>query len=653
VRTSPIVAANVIFDEAEHAPPSAPLYGDVYHPHQGALEQARHIFLRGSGLPERWRGRTQFTVVETGFGLGNSFLATWQAWLSDAERCEHLHFVSLEKHPLTGRDLQRAHAQSPVRGLADQLVAAWPPLTPNLHVLNFEGGRVRLVLGFGDATVLSREVVAQADAFFLDGFAPARNEAMWSPPLLKALGRLAAPEATAATWSAARTVKDGLAQAGFEVHGTPGGGAKRDITLARYAPRMPAKSAPSRLPMPERPTQALIIGGGLAGAATARALMQRGIACTVIDREPQPAAQASGNPAGLFHGTLSADDGPHARWHRAASFWAARTVREAVARGVPGAADGFLRLENQLDVPAMQALLNAQALPPSYVQALSSDQASEQCGVPLRHNAWLYPEGGWVDPRALVVHWLAKATWIGGVAVERLVKAGTQWRVLDAQGHCIAQAPLVVLANAHDALRLAGLPRNALQSRRGQLSWWKPPPSPVQAEPVEAGPFDKLRANGLAPHIPIASGGYVLRLTDGTVVMGATNQANDADATVRASDHAHNVARAARLLDAAPVPDGAAMHGRVAWRAVARDRLPLIGPAPDTQAPAPRRQGVHLVPRQSGLWLHTGLGSRGITTAALGGELIAAQVLGEPWPLEADLADALDPARVLRLRDEG
>jgi tRNA 5-methylaminomethyl-2-thiouridine biosynthesis bifunctional protein len=631
VKTSPITAANVVFDEASHAPPSAPLYGDVYHPHQGGLEQARHIFLRGNGLPERWRGRTQFTVVETGFGLGNNFLATWDAWLNDSERCERLHFVSLEKHPLAVSDLQRAHAQSPLRRLADQLIAAWPPLTPNLHVLNFERGSVRLVLGFGDATLLAREVVAQADAFFLDGFAPAHNEAMWSLPLFNALGRLAAPEATAATWSAARSVKDSLAQAGFNAQSTPGGGAKRDITLARHEPRGQRTVPPSRRAMAERPTQAVIIGGGLAGAATAFALMRRGIACTVIDRESQPASQASGNLAGLFHGTLSADDGPHARWHRAASFWAAQTARAAVAQGVPGAVAGFLRLEDQLDVPRMQALLDAQALPPGYVQALGASQASERCGLPLRQNAWLYPDGGWIDPRALVTHWLAQATWIGGVAIERLAHSNAQWQALDAQGHCIAQAGLVVLANAHDALRLAGLPAHALQSRRGQLSWWTPPPSFVHT----------------APRIPVASGGYVLQLNDGTVVMGATNQANDADATVRAGDHAHNLARAARLLDVTPVPDGAAMHGRVAWRAVARDRLPLIGPAPDTQAPPPRRQGVHLMPRQRGLWLHTGLGSRGITTAALGGELIASQVLGEPWPLEADLADAIDPARIL------
>lgn len=633
MKSSPVLAATLAFDDK--GVPFSPAFNDVYHPHSGPFAQARQVFLQGNGLPARWQGRAQFTILETGFGLGNNFLATWAAWKDDAHRCERLLFVSLEKHPLSAGDMRRAHAHSSRPDLAEQLMAAWPPLTPNLHALDFEAGRVRLLLGLGDAAPLARDVVASVDAFFLDGFAPAHNEAMWSPDLFKALGRVAAPGATAATWSAARAVRDGLTQAGFAVQLAPGGGAKRDITLATFAPRAPMAIAPSRRCLGARPQRALIIGGGLAGAATAHALMQRSIACTVLDRHAEPAAEASGNPAGLFHGTLAMEDGTHARWHRAASFFAARVVREAVACGVAGAANGFLRLESELDVDAMQRLLDAQALPPSYVQALSADQASEQAGVALPSAAWFYPEGGWVDPRALVAHWLRGARWMGNTTIQSIEHRDQTWRALDEQGRCVADAPLLVLANAHDALRLTGLPTSALVSRRGQVSWCAPP---TQADAI----------NGL--RLPVASGGYVLCMHDGTVVMGATNTTHDNDSAVREADHAFNVERAMRLLVRAPLPANAALQGRVSWRAVTRDRLPLIGPAPDLQAPAPRRHGVHLMARRPGLWLHAGLGSRGITTAALGGELIAAQVLGEPWPLEADLADALDPARVVNAK---
>jgi tRNA 5-methylaminomethyl-2-thiouridine biosynthesis bifunctional protein len=354
VKTEPIVPARVHF--SSEGAPAASEFSDVYHPREGAAQQARDIFLAGNGLPERWRGRARFTILETGFGLGTNFLAAWAAWRDDPQRCERLHFVSLEKHPLVRDDLAHALAASPWPALARLLLEAWPPLTPGLHQLAFESGRVQLLLGLGDATVLARALVARVDAFFLDGFAPARNPAMWSDDLFKALARQAAPDATAATWSAARVVRDGLARAGFEVQAAAGPGRKRDITLARFAPRF-IPPRPAGRAMPARaPSHALVIGAGLAGAATARALAQQGVPCTVLDGAAEPAAGASGNPAGLFHGTVGGDDTRYTRWHRAASFSAARWWREA---GTPGAADGLLRLSERQDLDAMRALVTA------------------------------------------------------------------------------------------------------------------------------------------------------------------------------------------------------------------------------------------------------------------------------------------------------
>jgi tRNA 5-methylaminomethyl-2-thiouridine biosynthesis bifunctional protein len=276
VKTAPIVAARIEFAAAQA--PRAPDFGDVYHPREGAPAQAREVFLAGNGLPARWQGRARFTILETGFGLGGNFLAAWAAWRDDPRRCERLHFVSFEKHPPTRADLARALATSPWPELARELLAAWPPLVPNLHALRFDAGRVQLLLGLGDATVLARALVARVDAFFLDGFAPARNAAMWSADLFRALARSAAPGATAATWSAARIVRDGLAAAGFAVQTAAGPVRKRDITLARYAPRFVPPRPPGRVLPETAPSHALVIGAGLAGAAVARALALHGVA---------------------------------------------------------------------------------------------------------------------------------------------------------------------------------------------------------------------------------------------------------------------------------------------------------------------------------------------------------------------------------------
>ena len=372
MKTAPIVPAQVEFGSDPQTPLCAPAFGDVYHPQQGAFEQARQVFLAGNGLPERWRGRARFAIAETGFGLGHNFIATRAAWRDDAARCDRLVFVSVEKHPLLRDDLQRAHAASPYPTLARELVERWPPLVAGLHTLEFDGGRVRLLLGFGEALDVLRHLVARIDAFFLDGFAPACNAAMWSPELLRSLAKLAAPGATAATWSAARVVRDGLAAAGFEVNAATGQGGKRDITLARHAPRFTATPPPGRVLPTRAPDHALVLGAGLAGAMTARALAREGIACTVLERHAEAAAEASGNPAGLWHGTVSADDGPHARWHRAAALHAAPLIADAVAAGVAGSAQGLLRVDTQRSLQAMQEIATRQGLPGDLVRALAA-----------------------------------------------------------------------------------------------------------------------------------------------------------------------------------------------------------------------------------------------------------------------------------------
>jgi tRNA U34 5-methylaminomethyl-2-thiouridine-forming methyltransferase MnmC len=192
MRTAPIVAARVAYDS--DGTPLAPDDGDLYHPRHGALEQARHVFLGGNGLPARWRGRARFVILETGFGLGNNFLATWLAWRDDAQRCANLHFISIEARPPCAEDLAALPRDPAFAPLATQLAAAWPPLTWNLHRLSFESGRVQLLLAFGDVSAWLPQIDAAVDAFFLDGFAPAKNPHMWEARLFKAMARIAASD---------------------------------------------------------------------------------------------------------------------------------------------------------------------------------------------------------------------------------------------------------------------------------------------------------------------------------------------------------------------------------------------------------------------------------------------------------------------------
>ncbi len=630
----PLQPARIDFSDAQV--PSAPDFGDIYHPRAGALAQARHVFLAGNGLPGRWAGQARFVVLEAGFGLGHNFLATWAAWQQDAQRCQRLWYLAIDKHPPLPHDLARAHANSALPGLAAALQRQWPPLTPDMHLLDFDGGRVRLLLAWGDIAQVLPELVASVDAFYLDGFAPDRNPAMWDHWRLRQLPRLAAPGATLATWSVAGDMRQGLAAAGFEVHKAPGFGSKRQMTVATFKPRFSQQVPPGR--QASAPVRSVaVVGAGLAGAAVAAALAGRGLAVRVFDREPGPAMQTSGNPAGLFHGVVHGHDGPHARWLRAAALHTARVLQPLLANSsVAGATDGLLRGESSLDAPAMHALLARLALPPSYLAVADAQLAD---GRP----AWFYAQGGWVAPAALCAAWLA-ADGIStqySQAVQALRQADAGWQLLGEQGRLLHQADAVLLCNAADATRL--------------LAPW--PTGPAWPLRSVRGQTTLLPANlpGLPPlRHPLADTGYALRLADGRLLCGATAQPDDACSSLRDTDHQHNLATLQRLTGWHGTLRPDQLTGRVGWRLQTDDRLPLLGPLPDGAAsgttpgaanPSRRLDQPRLVPRLPGLFVFTALGSRGITQAALGAELLASWITGDPWPVPASLVDALDVAR--------
>ncbi len=668
MKTRPIVPAEIDFGTAApgdaHAPaPRSSLCGDAYHPQVGALAQARHVFLDGNGLPQRWAARERFVVLETGFGLGHNFIATWDAWRRDAMRCRRLIFVSLEQHPPRREDLARAHScagvganahapeadapapPAPAPELAQALLQAWPPLTPGLHTLDFDGGDVRLLLALGDAGAWLPQLRLQADAVFLDGFAPTHNPETWTPQLIKSVGRHAAPGCTLATWSVAGALHAALRTAGFVVQTVPRIGGQQLITQAQHAPPYQARPLPSpevrRVPHAggDGGFDALVVGAGLAGAAAALALAQQGLRVQVLERHAQPAQGASGNAAALFHGSVNRDDGLHTRLLRSAALHAAALHRSAIASGrVAGQVNGLLQAAAGATLAELQALAAAQALPADYVQPLDAAAASAAAGVRLDTPCWAYAQGGWLAPAEWVAWALARPgiTLHTGHALRSLRRDGDAWSMDDGQGRPW-RSRLVVLATGGDLAPLlpaGSAPPWPLRAVRGQVSVYRGPlPSPA------------------APRLPVTGEGYAIAMGDG-LLFGATRQAGDTDAQVRLADHTHNLQRLQRLTGIDLQAQVAQLQGRVGWRVETDDRLPMAGamplwplPAASAGARAGRGDQTRLLPRQPGLFVLSALGSRGLTLAPLLGRLVAAMACGEPWPLEQDLCDAVDPGR--------
>lgn len=652
MKTQPVVPARIEF--GADGTPFAPDIGDIYHPRDGALDQARHVFLAGSGLPERWRGRDRFVILETGFGLGNNFLATWLAWQDDPERCSNLHVISIESRPLCRADLASVPRDPALSILAKQLDMAWPPLTSNLHRLSFEAGRVQLLLAFGDVAAWLPQIEASVDAFFLDGFAPAKNPQMWDARLFKAMARMAAPGATAATWSVARPVRDGLRAAGFDCRRAEGIGGKREITVAHFAPRFVPRAPPRRRSSPSRSALAVasddrvvVVGAGLAGCAVAWALAEQGIQSTLIERGPRIAGVGSGNAAGLFHGVVHRDDGRHARFNRAAALEAHRQVGAAIAtHGVAGSISGLLRLETpEADSADMRAVTARLGLPSDYARVVTPAEASELAGLAIDRPAWFFTGGGWVDPRGLARSFIERAASYVEVRLHTDVASlhradQDRWLLLDANEGELAVASVIVLANGGSAFDLLGASYAQLERQRGQIS----------SVPASSWPGIELL------RLPVAGAGYVLPQIDGQVWFGATSQADDLDPAVRREDHRENLERLGRLFSSAPPIDPDSLGGRVSFRYSMVDRLPLIGAVPLSALgtslaksfvaeASPRPEQPRFAPRAPGLFVSTALGSRGIAWSTLGAQVLAAAISGAPAPLEADLLDAIDPAR--------
>lgn len=621
--------------------PFSPRFQDVYHSITGALAQARHVFLGGCGLPGAWADAPQWRVLETGFGLGLNFLATWHAWREDAQRPQILHFVSVEAYPVSAADIRRAVAPYPeLLALGEQLAAQWHGLLPGFHRLAFENGRVLLTLCIGDArSMLRAHQPFKADSLFLDGFSPGVNADMWSPEVFKTLARFCRSGTAVATWTVARAVRDALAPLGFVVEKAPGLPPKRDCLRGRYAPAWPVRRRP-QVEDAERvlsPGHCAVVGAGLAGAAVAHALARRGWRVIVLDAAPHPAAGASALPFGLMAPHVSPDDALLSRLTRAGirATWAQLTTL-GLTEGTDWAATGAVE---RRDVTSLR-------LPPEWGQSghwnettIATADPLGRAGLPEDTPALFHARAGWVKPHRLVAAWLAHPgiAFRGGAEVAAVGTAPQNgWLLRDGDGQVLAQADRVVFAAGPGTRRFA--PALPLQPVRGQIVWGE-----LKADIGAAVASIPVNGDGhLIAQVPADNGGASLSIADESAaprlwMSGSTYEPGDTGTATRPADRAHNLARLARLHPSLATKMLAAqspVHDWAGVRCASADRRPLVGPI-DPDAPA-------------GPWVCTALGSRGLSFAALCAEVLAARWHGEPLPVPAAQARALDTRRLWR-----
>ena len=650
--TPPPRHAQIDWDELGR--PHSRQYDDIYFSKDQSLEETSHVFIEQNDLRQRFAALAPgecFVIGETGFGTGLNFLYAWQLFEQLAPAGARLHFISAEKFPLTRDDLRRALALWP--GMASQgqaLLAQYVAVHEGYQPFLFDNGRISLTLMIGDAREQFEKLDGRIDAWFLDGFAPAKNPDMWTPELFAQLGRLSVPGTTLGTFTSTGWVRRALIAVGFGMKRIPGIGKKWEVLRGLFkgwpeeqplpAPIAPWYRRPAAL---EGPRHALVIGAGLARCTSGASLAGRGWQVSLLERHAELASEASGNPQGVLYLKLSAH-GTVLSQLIVSGFGHTRRLLERLQRGADWDDCGVLQLAFDAKEDQRQAQL-AGAFSDELLQRLDRQQAEAIAGITLPSGGLFYPEGGWVHPPAL-------CRWQAGQANVRLLthhdvlqlrRVDGLWQALDGE-RVLAEAPVVVLAGAAEIRQFEGSAGLPLKRIRGQITRLP------------------LTAASQALQTVVCADGYVAPPRHGEHTLGASFDFHSSDTVPTVEEHRSNLEL---LRDISPdlaerleidQLDAQRLEGRAAFRCTSPDYLPLVGPLAQAEAFAATYAGLAKNARQvpdepcpwlEGLYINSGHGSRGLITAPLCGELLAAWVNGDALPVPRELAEACHPNRIM------
>lgn len=624
-------------------------FDDLYFNIQAGLAESEHVFLNGNGLKERFISlkAPQFVIAETGFGTGLNFLAARQLWLDHAPEDACLHFISVEKFPLSRPDLTQALKHWPeLEDGASQLIQLYPEPVPGFHRLSLDGGRIQLTLMLMDAIDAYSQLDAKVDAWFLDGFAPSKNPDMWNERLFIQLGRLSRNTTTLATFTAAGFVRRGLEEVGFDIKKIPGFGRKREMVSARFAP--PPSPLHTSAPWFEhshtaRPDSAVIIGAGIAGCATAYALAKRGITVKLLERNGQIAQEGSGNRQGALYAKLPVDHNAQGQLHLSGLMHTRRQLQQLDPQSGFWGDCGLLQLAtNEKEHKRQQNMLARTRFDSKILREVSADEASRLAGSPIYHPGIFMEYGGWVSPQdlclRLVDHPLISVHTNTPVTDVTQNPETKHWTI-SVEDKTKIETSHLVICTAAEAKQIAQFTHLPIKPIRGQTSI-------------------ASAAGAPALQTVVCGDGYISPAQDKTYCFGATFDLHELNLDIRQEDHHANLSKLhAALPEIAKSLATEDLKGRAAYRCSTADYLPIAGPAPDYEAFVSDYAKLRIdrkwkftdsPPRHlDGLFINIGHGSKGLITGPICSEIVAASMLGEPFPVEKSLVDAVNPARFI------
>ena len=627
--------------------------GDIFFSTEDGLAESDYVFIEGNRLRERWRTEAHdrpFVIGEIGLGTGLNLCLTVAQWLAHRPNGARLHYVGCERAPMKPADMQRALSHWPdLAPIISALLARWPDPLPGCHRRHFPEWGITLDLWWADAADALQDLASQGrpwvDAWYLDGFAPARETGPWQQRLYDAMAGLSRAGATFATFTAAGEVKRGLAASGFAVSKRPGFGEKRDALCGTI--QTPRTAPPVTTPwdlntFSTKPDRVLVLGGGLAGAHAAFALAGRGIPVTVLEANTL-ASGGSSNLQGVTYTRLSHQHNPLTDFSLAAFGFAtdhydALLRDEKLTEGEDIGLGGYVQLHDADETLAH--LEQVLPLAPDFARLLDTEALAALTGLQPRCGGIHYLRGGWLNPlavcRALLSHPLISVqTGCGQVWLKRA--ASERWQAVDAQGRVRGDADAAVLATAQSVRQQAALHWLPLTTIRGQTTHAATTP----------------RLENLS--ITVCDQGYLPPARADVHCLGASFGPGDLGVDEREAEHAHNIEMMQTALPDLEfdAPSGG-WQGHVAHRCNSNDYLPVAGPVPNLEAfnvcyERLRHDRKRLIdapcPLEPGLAVLTSLGSRGLSAAPLAAEILADQLMGTVPAIPRYLQRAVSPAR--------
>ena len=641
-------------------------FDDIYFSSSDGLAESTYVFIEGNQLESDWAAsdQNQFIIAELGFGSGLNFLITAELWQKQSQRNptttkQQLHYVSIEKRPLTQDDFERASKHWPqFSNISNKLLQYYPSLTYGRHQIQFDSLNITLTLIYMPADEALDSLIAESqsqenkiaiDHWFLDGFAPAKNKSMWGESLCDKIAQLSKAGTRLATFSVASIVKKPLIEVGFKIQKRKGFGKKREMLTATMETPVSCNSAAKFINIKfEQPwfnyqktsnaNRVAIIGSGIAGCATAYTLAQKGFSVDIFESGPTVAPQASSAAAGIFHPQLTSDVNYNSQFNWLSYLFLLRFLSDLTQKETDRIilSQGVVRLLQTQNHQKHLLQLAEDLLLQKWIKP-STDIASSR--------AIFYPHSAAVDMTAFCQILLDripsnKLNIFLAQEVHSIRRIQELWE-LESKGGTEYYNHVVYCGGANSRLSSSfGLTDTHVT--RGQTCL-------ISAEEL------KTRfAHTLCEKI------YLVPRKKGQFHLGTTFD-NFIDDKLNLSSQLVMLKNLNKLLTELGTPplnqqqiESIPLQGTLGYRLHAQDRMPIIGGVVDLDKLQNTFNGLgqkRLLRQsmsfynQSGLWLNTAYGSHGLIYSLLGSKHLAALISNDISPISASLANSLHPAR--------